>query len=651
MPNNPLWLALSVLYLEKRRIPYLYKTKTQPRIMKHLFTLYLSVIISTAFAQITFTSTDVPVAGFQLRTAKDTLVSGISYGNAGPNQVYDFTNLQANTLDTTLHLALTSAQQTKFPNADVAITTDNYGYLYTNTTNADYLWEGLEGEIAGLYTDVPFSPKPKVYQFPTNYGNNFTGNSGFTKTVSGSSVGQPLVYQIRVTNTTTYWDTIDGWGKVKTPYGEYDCLRQKRKEYAATAIDIKLTAISPWSNFDNIYDTTIRYYYLTKEAKGTIVTFGYDSLDNITSVQWALVAPPAPVANFTWVNTAGGLVDFTDASTGAPTTYSWLFDDGGAAGFASPSHVYSANGAYNVCLTVTNNGGSSTYCDTVYVTGISATNNAPVTEDDTATLDQPTDFIYVNTGLNDLDPNGDNFCLTEVYDDNGWGSIAPTGNCTTVSYNPDSTFSGIDTVWYVICDQGPLCDTGMLVINVNAAPVLPIASFTWYQQSVCDSGVFINTSQLDTETPIWIFSWYNQTPPFIDTLYGDTVAYIGYGGFYVEFGVELIVSNADGSATVADSVWLQCESINETLLSGINLFPNPASGHVTIDMANNTDDITRKEARIEIQNAIGQTVLTATKEAAQKQLTLNTGNLPQGLYIATITDGKMRKTLGKVTIE
>jgi PKD repeat protein len=622
--------------------------------MKHLFTSLLCLIVLSASAQISFLASDAPAVGFQLKTAKDTVVpTTINYGNAGPNQVYDFSNYQPMSYDTTLYLALTNAQQTKFPNADVAVTTDNYGFLYTNTTANAYLWEGLEGEIQGYYTDVQFSPQPKVYQFPTDYGNNFTGTWGFTKTVSGANVGQPFVYQVRVTNTSTYWDTIDGWGKVKTPYGVYDCLRQKRKEISYTAIDIKLTAISGWSNFDNIYDTTLTYGYLTKEAKGSIVSFAFDTLDNLKSVQWGIVAPPPPVANFTWVNTAGGLVDFTDASTGFPTTYSWLFDDGGAAGFASPSHVYSANGAYNVCLTVTNNGGSDTYCDTVYVTGISAVNNAPVTEDDTATLDQPTDFIYVEIGFNDLDPNGDNFCLTDVYDDMGWGDIAPTGNCTTVSYNPDSTFSGVDTVWYVICDQGPLCDTGMLIINVNAepAPVPPIASFTWYQQSVCDSGVFINTSQLDTETPMWIFSWYNQIPPFIDTLYGDTVAYIGYGGFYVEFGVELIVSNADGSATVADSVWLQCESIKETLLSGINLFPNPASGYVTIDMANNTDDITRKEARIELQNTIGQTVLTTTKEASQKQITLNTANLPQGLYIATITDGKMRKTLGKVTIE
>lgn len=621
--------------------------------MKHLFSALFSFIVLSASAQISFLVTDAPAAGFQYKTAKDTVVpTTINFGNAGANQVYDFSNYQPMSYDTTLYLALTSTQQAKFPNADVAVTTDNYGFLYANTTTNAYLWEGLEGELQGLYTDVQFSPQPKFYQFPTDYGNNFTGTWGFTKTVSGASVGQPFVHQIRVTNTSTYWDTIDGWGKVKTPYGEYDCLRQKRKEYSYTAIDIKLTAISPWSNFDNINDTTLTYGYLTKEAKGSIVSFTLDSLDNLKAVQWGIVPPPPPVANFTWVNTAGGLVEFTDASTGSPTTYSWLFDDGGAAGFASPSHVYSANGAYNVCLTVTNNGGSSTYCDTVYVTGISSVNNAPIAEDDTATLNQPTDFVYVQVGFNDLDPNGDNICLTEVYDDMGWGSIAPTGNCTTVSYNPDSTFSGVDTVWYVICDPEPLCDTGMVIFTVNAAPVLPIAGFDSIGRSLGCGLVFLNTSADYNSVPIWTFTPNGGLDSILITN-DDTIALDAYppniSGF--SYTVCITVSNQAGSDTYCDTYNFACLSINEAILSGINLFPNPASGYVTIDMANNTDDITRTEARIELQNAIGQTVLIATKEAAQKQITLNTGNLSQGLYIATITDGKMRKTLGKVTIE
>src|SRR4029079_13068104 len=40
--------------------------------------------------------------------------------------------------------------------------------------------------------------------------------------------------------------------------------------------------------------------------------------------------PPPPTADFSWAQQSGTLtVNFTDASTGAPTAWSWNFGDGG----------------------------------------------------------------------------------------------------------------------------------------------------------------------------------------------------------------------------------------------------------------------------------------------------------------------------------
>lgn len=79
-----------------------------------------------------------------------------------------------------------------------------------------------------------------------------------------------------------------------------------------------------------------------------------------------------PIANFTFLTgTPVGTVDFTDASTGA-TTWSWDFDDGSALNTTqNPSHTYTANGTYNVCLNITNAAGcTSSHCETVVVTGV-----------------------------------------------------------------------------------------------------------------------------------------------------------------------------------------------------------------------------------------------------------------------------------------
>ena len=78
--------------------------------------------------------------------------------------------------------------------------------------------------------------------------------------------------------------------------------------------------------------------------------------------------PPAPVANFTYAQTAGTLdVAFTDTSTGSPTQWSWDFGDGGTATDQNPTHTYAAAGTFNVSLTATSAGGPNTVIKSVTV--------------------------------------------------------------------------------------------------------------------------------------------------------------------------------------------------------------------------------------------------------------------------------------------
>jgi formylglycine-generating enzyme required for sulfatase activity len=73
--------------------------------------------------------------------------------------------------------------------------------------------------------------------------------------------------------------------------------------------------------------------------------------------------PPsaAPVASFTFSPAAPAVnqtVQFTDASTGSPTSWSWSFGDGGTSSVQHPRHAYAAAGTYTVTLTVGNTSGS-----------------------------------------------------------------------------------------------------------------------------------------------------------------------------------------------------------------------------------------------------------------------------------------------------
>ena len=78
--------------------------------------------------------------------------------------------------------------------------------------------------------------------------------------------------------------------------------------------------------------------------------------------------PGAPSAAFSASQEPGTLkVDFSDTSTGSPSSWSWTFGDGATSSQQNPSHTYSAAGDYTVSLTASNAGGPNTTSKTVSV--------------------------------------------------------------------------------------------------------------------------------------------------------------------------------------------------------------------------------------------------------------------------------------------
>lgn len=86
-----------------------------------------------------------------------------------------------------------------------------------------------------------------------------------------------------------------------------------------------------------------------------------------------------PRADFAADKTRGGApmdVQFTDKSTGAPTTWKWDFGDGASSTEQNPKHTYTTLGTYTVTLTASNENGS----DTTSKTNLIVTTLAPVAE-------------------------------------------------------------------------------------------------------------------------------------------------------------------------------------------------------------------------------------------------------------------------------
>jgi PKD repeat protein len=85
---------------------------------------------------------------------------------------------------------------------------------------------------------------------------------------------------------------------------------------------------------------------------------------------FAATATTIPVPIFSASPTSGSAplsVTFTDASTGSPASWSWIFGDGNTSTLENPTNTYVNNGTYSVTLTEKNSVGSNTTTMTDYI--------------------------------------------------------------------------------------------------------------------------------------------------------------------------------------------------------------------------------------------------------------------------------------------
>lgn len=98
------------------------------------------------------------------------------------------------------------------------------------------------------------------------------------------------------------------------------------------------------------------------------------------------------------------------------------------------------------------------------------TNAAPVGVDDEADTEVET-AVEIDLLSNDYDPNQQNIFISETGDPL-FGSLLD-GGVGSVTYIPNALFTGVDSFYYLICDDGLpiLCDSAWVYITVTAKPL------------------------------------------------------------------------------------------------------------------------------------------------------------------------------------
>ncbi|MBI5118947.1 PKD domain-containing protein [Candidatus Poribacteria bacterium] len=114
----------------------------------------------------------------------------------------------------------------------------------------------------------------------------------------------------------------------------------------------------------------------------TLTVTNAGGTDSVTLMDYVTVSAP-PQADFETIPPGdvcvGTTVQFTDLSSGIPTSWAWDFGDGYTSDVGNPSHQYAGAGAYMVCLQVTNDAGSDTLCKPITVSEVVSDFSADVT--------------------------------------------------------------------------------------------------------------------------------------------------------------------------------------------------------------------------------------------------------------------------------
>lgn len=322
------------------------------------------------------------------------------------------------------------------------------------------------------------------------------------------------------------------------------------------------------------------------------------------------VSCPAPVANFN-SSSVSWAATFTDISSNA-SSWNWDFGDGNTSTTQSPSHTYSANGNYTVCLTIADTcGGTDSTCKTVPITCIAPVSNFS----DSSNL--------LTAFFSDLSTNA-----------NSWSWDFGDGN-TSTAQNPTHNYAAAGT--YTVClitSSSCALDTACKSVVITCP--LPQANFTFtstsltasftdaatgaqsylwdfgdgnsstatnpshtYQSSgtytvcqtatsVCGSDSTCKSVQIICTTPVTGFTYSNSfdTATFADTSAGATSWNWDFGDgnnstqqnpshIYANYGtytVCLVTSNICGSDSTCNSVVVSCPVTTSSFTHSTNLY-------------------------------------------------------------------------------
>ena len=193
-----------------------------------------------------------------------------------------------------------------------------------------------------------------------------------------------------------------------------------------------------------------------------------DAIDDSATTTEA-TSTPIDVANND-IDPEGNLDPSTTTVLSGPTNGGVVNNGDGTVTYTpDPGFVGMDTFTYRICDT-------DGACDSATVTvTVEESNEPPVANDDTRSTGEDSP-VTMDLAANDTDPDGNLDPTTvTVLSGPSNGSVVNNGD-GTVTYTPDSDYSGTDSFTYEVCDTDGLCDAATATVTVSAVPDSPIAN-------------------------------------------------------------------------------------------------------------------------------------------------------------------------------
>ncbi len=267
----------------------------------------------------------------------------------------------------------------------------------------------------------------------------------------------------------------------------------------------------------------------------------------LMSVKYTSASPELPTADFKADVTSGTVpltVNFTDASSGNISSYSWDFDNDGTVDSTeqNPVHTYTAAGNYTVNLTVSNADGSDSEVKTDYIMVSEPLPNAPVANF-TATPTSGTAPLTVN-----FTDQSTGTVSSYSWDFNNDGNVDSTEQSPSYTYGTAGTY----TVNLTVIGPGGSdseVKTGYVKVTVSS-PGKPVAAFSASPASG-KTPLTVTFTDTSTGTPTkWKWSFGDGAS---STIQNPKHKYSKAG----KYTVILTVTNAKGSNTVTETDYIK----------------------------------------------------------------------------------------------